>query len=110
MVAAEHHRDLDGARPAGELIRALRVAGHGADTHQIGAAEVGGHLVDGFVDQHHLGIQLRRDERRQRSERGWGIGSLGPCLVPAPPVVEPEHIGVDQQNSHSRRLIVRSDS
>jgi hypothetical protein len=43
MVAPEHHRDLLArTRSFGELIGALGIAGHGADTHQIRTAEIGG--------------------------------------------------------------------
>ena len=56
MIPPQNHRDVSGPGHAGKLVSPLGIAGHGADAHQIRAAEIVGNRIDGFVNQLNLGI------------------------------------------------------
>lgn len=108
MIPAENHGDVPGPRRVGKLVSPLGIASHGADAHQVRAAEIGRDGIDGFVDQRDLGIQLRRDQGGQRGEGGRGIAGLGVGFVPAAAVVEAEGVGGDQQDFHGLVRIPRA--
>ena len=68
MGTAEHHRNALVAEAAGQFVTAFGGAGDHGHADQIGL-QLGRDFLNTLIDQFDLGLQLRRDQRRQGGER-----------------------------------------
>ena len=67
--AADHGRDAARAQPCREVVDERSIRGDAGEADEVCVERLDVERLDTLVDQHDLGLELLRDERRERRQR-----------------------------------------